>query len=229
MKLDLLNTNWAEGAMILIDKPLNWTSFDAIKKVKYLLGKPKIGHSGTLDPLATGLLICCTGKWTKRLSELIGLPKVYEGIITIGSTTESYDLEHAPQNFIDYMHLTNEDIINASKLFIGNIQQIPPIHSAVKKGGKPVYLLARKGKEVELQARNIFIEYFNITKIELPNIYFEIACSSGTYIRSIAHDFGATLNVGGHLSALRRTKIGDVDVADAYTIDEFVNLIEPKS
>jgi tRNA pseudouridine55 synthase len=223
MKADLHSYNWAEGALLLINKPLTFTSFQAINKVKYLLGKPKIGHSGTLDPLATGLLVVCTGKWTKKLTELTGLPKEYTGSITLGSTTPTYDLESEPENFCAIDHLTIEQIHENTKQFIGLIQQYPPIHSAIKVGGERAYHLARQGKEVKIEPRNVTISEFEITKIELPKVYFRVACTSGTYIRTLAFDFGKALNVGGHLSSLCRTKVGEYCIEDSYTIDDFIN------
>ena len=227
MKIDLTNTDWQEGAMLLVDKPLTWSSFQAGNKIKWLLNRVKIGHSGTLDPLATGLLVFCTGKWTKKLTDLIGLPKEYTGTITIGSTTPTYDLESAPENHADYSHITVQDILNALPTFTGAIKQKPPIFSAIKQNGKPIYHAARKGEEVIVQEREVTIYEFEITKIELPIIHFRVACSSGTYIRSLAFDFGAHLGVGGHLSSLRRTKIGDYNVQDAWDMDEIVTILEP--
>jgi tRNA pseudouridine55 synthase len=227
MKIDLTNTDWKEGAMLLVDKPLTWTSFQAGNKIKWLLNKAKIGHSGTLDPLATGLLVFCTGKWTKKLTEMIGLSKEYTGTITIGSTTASFDLESATENHKEYLHITEQEIRNALPIFTGPISQLPPIFSAIKQNGQPIYHAARKGEEVIVQPRNVTIHEFEITNINLPNIEFRIACSSGTYIRSIANDFGAHLGVGGHLSSLRRTKIGEYSIADAWDMDEIVAVLQP--
>jgi tRNA pseudouridine55 synthase len=227
MKIDLTNTDWQEGAMLLVDKPLTWSSFQAGNKIKWLLNRVKIGHSGTLDPLATGLLVFCTGKWTKKLTDLIGLPKEYTGTITIGSTTPTYDLESAPENHADYSQITEQKILDALPKFTGAIKQKPPIFSAIKQNGKPIYHAARKGEEVIVQEREVTIYEFEITKIELPIIHFRVACSSGTYIRSLAFDFGAHLGVGGHLSSLRRTKIGDYNVQDAWDMDEIVTILEP--
>jgi tRNA pseudouridine55 synthase len=226
-KIDLTNTDWAEGAMLLVDKPLTWTSFQAGNKIKWLLNRVKIGHSGTLDPLASGLLIFCTGKWTKKLTDMIGLSKEYTGTITLGSTTASYDLESETQNHTNYAHITDLDIKNALPIFTGAISQKPPIFSAIKQNGQPIYHAARKGEEVIVQPRNITIHEFEITNIALPNIEFRIACSSGTYIRSIAHDFGAHLGVGGHLSSLRRTKVGEFSIENAWNMDEIVAVLEP--
>ena len=204
------------GGVLLIDKPYHWTSFYAISKVRKLI-RAKIGHAGTLDPLATGLLICCTGKFTKRISEYQQLPKEYTGIIHLGAKTPTYDLESEPEDFRPFDHLTPEYIQEGTKAFTGTIQQVPPIHSAIKKDGKRAYELARKGEEIVLQPRTITISAFEITRIELPEVYFRVACSTGTYIRSLAHDFGAALGCGGYLQELRRTRIGSLDVADALS------------
>jgi len=205
-----------EGGVLLIDKPHKWTSFYAISKVRKMI-HAKIGHAGTLDPLATGLLICCTGKFTKRISEYQQLPKEYTGVIHLGATTPTYDLESEPQDFKAYEHLSNDEIIAATERFTGVIQQVPPIHSAIKKDGKRAYELARKGEEVILQARTITISEFEVIKIELPEIQFRVTCSTGTYIRSLTNDFGAALGCGGYLQELRRTKIGSFKVEDALT------------
>ncbi len=223
MQINLLETNFKEGAMLLIDKPLEWTSFQLVNKVKYLLGKPKIGHSGTLDPLATGLLILCTGKWTKKLTELTGLPKVYTGIITIGATTPTYDLESEPGNVQDISHISAEQIIDCAKTFMGEQQQVPPKFSAIKQAGKPIYLKAREGVDVVIKPRTITISKFDITEIEGANIHFKIACTSGTYIRSIANDFGLKLNCGGYLRSLRRTQIGEYNIADAHCLQTYLD------
>ena len=211
-----------EGQVILIDKPLNWTSFDVVKKLKYTLKAKKIGHAGTLDPLATGLLILCTGKKTKSIESYQAQLKEYTGTITLGATTPSYDLETDPEDFKDYDHITKEACEEVTKSFLGIIQQTPPIFSAVKKEGKRAYELARAGKEVKLKSKEIEILAFDITRFELPEVDFRISCSKGTYIRSIANDFGEKLKVGGYLSSLRRTKIGDFDVNDASDLAQFV-------
>lgn len=217
-------TEMREGTMLLIDKPYRITSFAAINRIKYN-AKVKIGHAGTLDPLATGLLICCTGKFTKKITDYQRLPKEYTGIFHLGATTPSYDLEKEPENFLPYEHLTTPDIQQAAQQFIGTIMQVPPIHSAIKKEGKRAYELARKGEAVELQARPITISEFELTKIALPEVHFRVACSTGTYIRSLANDFGQALGCGAYLQALRRTKIGDYFVEDAPEIDVWLNHI----
>jgi tRNA pseudouridine55 synthase len=210
-----------EGRVILIDKPLHWTSFDAVKKVRILTGISKVGHAGTLDPLATGLLIICTGKFTKKINEYMGMEKEYTGSFTLGAVTPTYDRESEAMEQKDISHLTEEIIIAATQAFTGNILQVPPIHSAIKKEGKPVYLAARKGEDVVLEPRPVTIHEFEITKIELPEVEFRVVCSTGTYIRSLANDFGKVLGVGGYLSALRRTRIGVFSVDDAQSLEQF--------
>lgn len=205
-----------KGGVILVDKPYKWTSFDAVNKIKIAL-RAKIGHAGTLDPLATGLLICCTGEFTKKISEYQQLPKEYTGILHLGAVTETYDLESEPQDAKPYDHLTEAEIKAATAQFTGNIMQVPPAHSAIKRDGKRSYDLAREGKEVKLDPRAITITEFEITEIKLPEVHFRVNCSTGTYIRSLAHDFGQALGCGAYLQELRRTKIGPFDVADAHT------------
>jgi tRNA pseudouridine55 synthase len=212
---------YLDGKVILIDKPLEWTSFDAVKKVRILTRISKVGHAGTLDPLATGLLIICTGKFTKKINEYMGMEKEYTGTFTLGATTPTYDLESTPENLKDISHLTAEQIHNATALFTGPIMQVPPAHSAIKKDGKPVYLAARKGENVVLEPRPVTIHQFVIEKIELPILHFRVVCSTGTYIRSLANDFGAALGVGGYMSSLCRTRIGIFSVEDALSLDAF--------
>ncbi|MBV9962338.1 MAG: tRNA pseudouridine(55) synthase TruB [Parafilimonas sp.] len=214
-------TLFLQGEVILMDKPLKWTSFDAVKKVRILTGVSKVGHAGTLDPLATGLLIICTGSFTKKINTYMGMEKEYTGSITLGATTPTYDLESNPENFTGINNISKEDIYNATKDFTGDILQTPPIHSAIKKEGKPVYLLARKGKEVELEPRKITISTFEIMNLDLPKVEFKVVCSTGTYIRSLASDFGRALGVGGYLSSLRRTRIGNFLVKDALSPGQF--------
>ncbi|WP_271393425.1 tRNA pseudouridine(55) synthase TruB [Aequorivita sinensis] len=219
--------DYKEGQVILIDKPLEWTSFQAVNKVRWLIKKSfgfkkiKVGHAGTLDPLATGLLIICSGKFTKKIDTFQAQEKEYTGTFTVGATTPSYDLEtEIDQNF-DISEITSEQIHKATKQFIGEIQQQPPVFSALKKDGKRLYEFARNGEEVEIPFRKITISEFEITRIDLPNVDFRVVCSKGTYIRSLANDFGKALNNGAHLSALRRTKIGDFSVANAISISDF--------
>jgi tRNA pseudouridine55 synthase len=210
-----------QGRVILIDKPLHWTSFDAVKKIRYLTKVSKVGHAGTLDPLATGLLIICTGEFTKNINSYMGMQKEYTGSITLGATTPTYDLESQPENIADTSAIIAETIHQTTQQFTGTIMQTPPIYSAIKQEGKPVYLAARKGQEVVLEPRPITIERFEITGISMPLVYFRVVCSTGTYIRSLANDFGKALGVGGHLSSLRRTRIGQFLAADAQSITEF--------
>lgn len=212
------------GTVLLVDKPLTWTSFDALNKIRKQM-HTKIGHAGTLDPLASGLLICCTGKMTKQITEFQRQVKEYTGIIQLGALTPTFDLESAPEQFKPYEHLSETDIKDAVAQFTGDIMQVPPIHSAIKKEGKRVYELARKGQDVKLEPRPVTIHTFDITRIELPEVHFRILCSTGTYIRSLANDLGAALGCGGYLKALRRTKIGDFKVEDALTVEEWVKYL----
>jgi len=219
-------TEFAEGKVLLFDKPLHWSSFDLVRKVRSLIKIPKVGHAGTLDPLATGLLIVCTGKFTKKINEYMGMEKEYTGTITLGSTTASYDLETIPENFIAADHLTAEHIHAATKKFMGDILQMPPQYSAIKKDGKRLYESARKGIEVKVDARPVTIKEFTITKIQLPIVHFKVVCTTGTYIRSLANDFGKALAVGAHLSSLCRTRIGIFKIEDALSIVDFEEKIK---
>ena len=218
---------YQEGKVLLIDKPLNWTSFQVVNKIRWLIKqqfgikKIKVGHAGTLDPLATGLLIICTGKLTKKIETYQAQVKEYTGTITLGTTTPSYDLESEVDQTFDISGITEEDIQDNTKHFTGEIQQQPPIFSALKKDGKRLYEYAREGEKVKIPKRIITISEFEITKIDMPNIEFRAVCSKGTYIRSLAHDFGKSLNNGAHLSALRRTKIGGFSVEDAVSVLAF--------
>ena len=220
--------NYLEGQILLIDKPLTWTSFQAVNKLKYILKRQydlpkkfKIGHAGTLDPLATGLLIVCTGKFTKRITEIQAQAKEYTGTFTVGATTPSYDLETEIDATFSTAHLTPELIQETTQQFLGEIDQKPPVFSAIKKDGKRLYEHARAGEEVEIAFRKTTIHEFEITRIELPEIEFRVVCSKGTYIRSLAFDFGKALNSGAYLSVLRRTKIGDYSVNDAVSPEDF--------
>jgi tRNA pseudouridine55 synthase len=213
--------SFLDGQVICIDKPLRWTSFDIVRKIRNITRVIKVGHAGTLDPLATGLLIVCTGKFTKKINEYMGMEKEYTGTFTLGATTPTFDLESEPENQLAFDHLTDESIHEATKLFTGLIMQVPPSHSAIKQDGKPVYLAARKGIDVVLEPRPVTIHHFSIEKIELPIVHFKVVCSTGTYIRSLANDFGKALGVGGYMSSLRRTRIGDFTVANAQSIDDF--------
>ncbi|HRN72884.1 MAG TPA: tRNA pseudouridine(55) synthase TruB [Ginsengibacter sp.] len=217
-----------EGKVILIDKPLHWTSFDVVKKIRNVIKLRKIGHAGTLDPLATGLLILCTGKFTKKINDYMAKEKEYVGSFTLGATTPTYDLESDPVNFMSLEGITEEQILHTTEKFLGEIMQVPPSHSAVKQAGKPVYLKARKGEDVQLEPRRIIIKEFEISDIELPVVSFRVVCSTGTYIRSLAHDFGKALGCGAYLSGLRRTAIGALRVEEALDIEEFVKRYGPK-
>ena len=217
-----LGAGGTEGRVLLINKPLEWTSFDVVRKIRNTLRIKKVGHAGTLDPLATGLLIVCTGKFTKKINEYMAQEKEYTGSITLGATTPTYDLESAPENFKPVDNITKEIIRATAKKFEGEIQQVPPIHSAIKQKGKPVYLLARKGVEVILQPRTITIHSFEITKVEMPKVYFNVVCTTGTYIRSLANDFGEALGCGGYLSSLCRTRIGRFSLEEAISVEDFV-------
>jgi tRNA pseudouridine55 synthase len=210
-----------EGKVMLVDKPIEWTSFDVVRKIRNLVGIKKIGHAGTLDPLATGLLILCTGKFTKKINEYMAQEKEYTGIFTLGATTPTYDLESEPENFKDTSLLTNEKILYATKQFTGEIMQVPPAHSAIKIDGNRVYELARQGKEVKLEPRKIIIKEFEITNVEMPVVSFRVVCGTGTYIRSLAYDFGSALGCGAYLSSLCRTRIGDSKLEDARSIQEW--------
>ncbi len=216
-----INSTYLEGKVLLINKPLRWTSFDVVQKLRNIIRIKKIGHAGTLDPLATGLLIICTGKFTKRINEYMAQEKEYTGTFTLGATTPTYDLESEPENFKSVENITEEMIRQATKNFTGEIEQVPPAHSAIKIGGKRVYELARQGKEVKIEPRNVTIKEFEITNIELPVVSFKVVCSTGTYIRSLAFDYGNELGCGAYLSSLCRTRIGEFSNENAMTIEEF--------
>jgi tRNA pseudouridine55 synthase len=227
--MDIENIDLQNGAVLLVDKPLRWTSFDVVNKIKYEIRnktgckKFKIGHAGTLDPLATGLLIICIGKYTKQIPDFQQQKKQYEGTFTLGAATASHDLEKTPENFKPYNHLSKEDILLAVNQFIGTIQQFPPLFSAVRIDGKRAFEYARKEEKVAVQSKGITVYSFDITRIELPEIDFNITCSKGTYIRSIARDLGNVLGCGAYLSRLRRTKIGDFSIENAFDITPFIN------
>lgn len=231
---DIINP-YLKGQVLLIDKPLEWSSFQVVNKLRWLIRKEykikkiKVGHAGTLDPLASGLLIICTGKETKNITTYQAQEKEYTGTITLGATTPSYDLETEVDKTFPLDDLTEDLIRNTTAQFTGEIQQKPPIFSAIKKDGKRLYELARAGETTEIKSRTVTIHDFEITRIELPEIDFKISCSKGTYIRSIAHDFGAALNNGGHISALRRTAIGNYRVENAMSIESFEELVKSDS
>lgn len=223
--------DYLSGQVLLIDKPLHWTSFQVVNKLRweirqaFKLKKIKVGHAGTLDPLATGLLIICTGKMTKEIDTFQGQMKEYTGTIVLGSTTPSFDLETEINETFPTNHITEELIKETTNQFIGEIQQFPPIFSALKKDGKRLYEYARAGEDVEIKPRTVHISEFKITNIDGLNIDFKVVCSKGTYIRSLANDFGKAIQSGGHLSALRRTKIGDFHVDNGLSIDSFIETL----
>ena len=224
----LTTEDYQAGQVLLIDKPLTWTSFQAVNKLRweirqaFNIKKIKVGHAGTLDPLATGLLIICTGKMTKQINTFQGQDKEYTGTFVIGSTTPSYDLETEINETFPTEHITEDLIRNTTAQFTGSIEQFPPIFSALKKDGKRLYEFARAGEAVEIKSRTVSVSVFEITTIEGNNISFRVVCSKGTYIRSLAHDFGKALNSGAHLSVLRRTKIGDYHVDNAMSPEDFI-------
>lgn len=219
--------DFADGQLLLINKPLKWTSFDVVGKLRNSFKplKLKVGHAGTLDPLATGLLIICTGKMTKQIDTFQAEEKEYTGTMVLGATTPTYDLESEPEIKFDTSHLTEEQIKAACAQFTGDIQQYPPAHSAIKVDGERLYEKARRGEEVELKLRNVTISDFEITRIELPEVDFRVVCSKGTYIRSLVNDFGKALNNGAYMSALRRTRSGNYRIEDAHEIMELVDTI----
>jgi tRNA pseudouridine55 synthase len=224
--------DYKNGQVLLIDKPLTWTSFQVVNKLRweirqrFNIKKIKVGHAGTLDPLATGLLIICTGKQTKEIHIYQGQIKEYTGTITLGATTPSYDLETEINQTFSTEHITEDLLKETTKQFIGDIQQKPPIFSAIKKDGKRLYELARKGETTEINARTVTVSKFEITNINLPEVDFKVVCSKGTYIRSLAFDFGNALKSGAHLSSLRRTKIGDFSVDKASSVNDFIKNLE---
>jgi tRNA pseudouridine55 synthase len=222
-----MNFDFEQGEVLLIDKPLTWTSFDVVNKVRYaikkMVGKKlKVGHAGTLDPLATGLLIICTGKMTKQIDNFQAQEKEYIGEFTLGKTTPSLDAETEVSEVFDTEQISNEMIYATTRKFVGEIEQVPPIFSAIKVGGKPVYRQARQGKEVELEARKITIKTFEITKITMPQVEFSVVCSKGTYIRSLARDFGLALDSGAYLTALCRTRIGEFKLENAWQLSDLI-------
>lgn len=229
---DLSLTDFETGQILLIDKPLHWSSYQAVNavkwgiKTKFNAKKIKVGHAGTLDPLATGLLIICTGKFTKKIAELQGQIKTYTGTISLGKTTPSYDLETEFDAHFDTDHISEQQLLSTAELFTGDLQQRPPVFSALKKEGKRLYEYARAGETVEIPTRQVSVHSFKIAPNTFPAIEFEIVCSKGTYIRSLAHDYGKALESGAHLSSLRRTKIGDFSVNNAIDAASFKDLLE---
>ncbi len=228
----MTSEDFLSGQVLLIDKPLHWTSFQVVNKIRweirqaFNIKKIKVGHAGTLDPLATGLLIICTGKQTKNISTYQGQPKEYTGTFVLGSTTPSFDLETEIDKTFPITHITNELIFESTKKFMGEIEQYPPVFSAIKQDGKRLYELARAGETVNVKPRKVSISEFEITQIKGVKVDFRVVCSKGTYIRSLAHDFGKALGSGAHLSALRRTKIGSFDVEQATSIEAFISSIK---
>lgn len=213
-----MNT-FLEGRVLLINKPLRWTSFDIIRKTRNLIRIKKVGHAGTLDPLATGLLIVCTGKFTKQINDYMAKEKEYTGTFTLGAITPTYDLESEPQEHKPYAHISNEELVTATIPFTGEIMQIPPAHSAIKVDGKRLYELARKGKEIKIEPRKVTINEFEIVKVELPIVHFRVVCTTGTYIRSLAFDYGQQLGCGAYLSSLCRTRIGEFLLENAISME----------
>jgi len=221
---NLSSCDFFSGEIILFDKPLNWTSFDVVSKIRNAVGVKKVGHAGTLDPMATGLLIVCTGKKTKEILTFQDLEKTYTGSILLGKKSKSMDLETELIGDEDISSIKDEDINSAREKFLGNILQVPPMYSAIKLKGKSLYNMARKGRTIELKPREVSVSKFEILEINKPYVKFEIICSKGTYIRSIANDFGEELGCGGVLNSLRRTAIGEYSVNDALSVDEFISL-----
>ena len=230
--MSAMKEQFLNGEIILIDKPLDWTSFQVVNKIRWLIRstfgikKIKVGHAGTLDPLASGLLILCTGKMTKSIEQFMGQEKEYTGTFTLGSTTPSYDLETEIDNTFPTDHITDELLHNTLDQFVGTIDQYPPIFSALKKDGKRLYEFAREGIEVEIPTRKVNIRSFELTQKALPKVDFKVICSKGTYIRSLVNDFGKALNSGAHLSALRRTRIGEFNIEQAVSIEDFEKQIK---
>ena len=223
--------DFAAGELLLVNKPYEWTSFDVVGKLRNSFKplKLKVGHAGTLDPLATGLLIICTGKMTKQIDTFQAEEKEYTGTMILGATTPSYDMETEPEQTFDTSNLLPEQISNACKQFTGDIQQYPPAHSAIKIGGERLYEKARRGEEVELRLRSVTISEFEITRIELPEVDFRVVCSKGTYIRSLVNDFGKALSNGAYLSKLTRTRSGNFRIEDAWEVPDLVSMIRAES
>ena len=235
--MDIIRTKEAflEGQLLLIDKPLTWTSFQVVNKIRWAIRKEfdikkiKVGHAGTLDPLARGLMLICTGKMTKQIEQFMGMPKTYKGSFRLGTTTPSYDLETSLSEPKPTNHITPKTLEEVRTGFLGKIQQKPPLHSAIKKDGKRLYTLARAGKTTEISPREVQITSFELTDVNVPDIHFYVRCSKGTYIRSLAHDFGQKLGCGAHLTSLKRTAIGSYRLLDALTLDTFLHSLEAKS
>lgn len=223
--------NFEQGEVLLVDKPLQWTSFDVVNKLRYTITKKlgkriKVGHAGTLDPLATGLLIICTGKMTKRIDEFTGMDKEYTGTFMLGATTPTYDSETTPDATFPVEHITAQHLADTTKKLTGHIEQMPPLYSAIKVEGKTAYAMARKGKEIELKKRPVVIHEFELTRIDLPEVDFRVKCGKGTYIRSLAYDFGKELQSGAYLRSLCRTAIGDFKLSQAHSLADTLQMIE---
>ena len=221
-----------EGQLLLINKPFVWTSFQVVNKIRWAIRKEfdikkiKVGHAGTLDPLATGLMLICTGRMTKQIEQFMGMNKTYTGTFRLGATTPSYDLETTVGASKPTDHINAKMLAEVSAGFLGNIQQKPPLHSAIKKDGKRLYTLARAGKTTDIPSREVLIASFELTEINIPNVDFSVSCSKGTYIRSLAHDFGQKLGCGAHLTSLKRTAIGNYQLTEALTLDGFLNSLK---
>lgn len=232
MELTYTKEAFLAGQFLLIDKPLEWTSFQVVNKIRWAIRKTygikkiKVGHAGTLDPLATGLMLICTGKMTKQIEQFMGLDKAYTGTLQLGATTPSYDLETEVSERKPIHHISEDMLAHTRTQFLGNIQQKPPLHSAIKKDGKRLYTLARAGETTEIPTREITISAFDLTTVKLPDVSFSVSCSKGTYIRSLAHDFGQALGCGAHLTSLRRTAIGTYSLSNSLTLDDFLNTLE---
>lgn len=232
MDLSYTKEAFLEGQLLLINKPLHWTSFQLVNKVRWAIRKTygikkiKVGHAGTLDPLATGLMLICTGKMTKQMEQFMGMDKTYTGTLTLGATTPSYDLETEPTNKKAYKHLTSKKLEETCSQYVGDITQAPPLYSAIKKDGQRLYTIARAGETIDVPKRKVQIKHFELINIELPEVSFSVRCSKGTYIRSLAHDFGQSLGCGAHLTKLNRTSIGHYNLSESITLDTFLKNLE---
>lgn len=235
MELTYTKEAFLTGQLLLIDKPLEWTSFQVVNKIRWAIRKTygikkiKVGHAGTLDPLATGLMLICTGKMTKQIERFMGMDKAYTGTMCLGATTPSYDLETEVSERKSVHHISANMLERTRAQFLGVIQQKPPLHSAIKKDGKRLYTLARAGETTEILSREITISAFELTTVKLPEVSFSVSCSKGTYIRSLAHDFGQALGCGAHLTALHRTTIGNYSLSDSLTLAAFLHNLEENS
>ena len=235
--MDIIHTKEAflEGQLLLIDKPFRWTSFQVVNKIRWAIRKEfdikkiKVGHAGTLDPLATGLMLICTGRMTKQIEQFMGMNKTYTGTFRLGATTPSYDLETTVSVSKPTDHINAKMLAEVCAGFLGNIHQKPPLHSAIKKDGKRLYTLARAGKTTDIPSREVQVTDFKLTDVKMPDVHFSVSCSKGTYIRSLAHDFGQKLGCGAHLTSLKRTAIGSYPLSAALKLDAFLHSLEAKS